>query len=176
MPTIRRVLGGSESRSSEISTDQIGIVYAMIALRPAGSCSTPNSTRPFQSPMLKSASTNTLPQSARGTLVDSPERRATARRPSAANGSVIVRNVSGGISDTPIFSTGQLQPQISVSTATGRSDDALIDDVTDGLPALIVALRVAAAALRRTCSGAMRGPGSPSRRAGCGPGTRGAWR
>src|SRR4029453_14823254 len=119
---------------------------------------------------------NTLPQSRRGTLVDSAERRATARRPSAANGSVIVRNVSGGISDTPIFSTGQLQPQISVSTATGRSDDALIDDVTDGLPALIGALRVAAAALRRTCSGAMRGPGSPSRRAGCGPGTRGAWR
>ena len=36
--------------------------------------------------------------------------------PSAANGSVIERNVSGAISVTPIFSTGQLQPQTSVST------------------------------------------------------------
>src|SRR5262245_5925182 len=141
-----------------MSTDQIGIVYAMIALRPAGSCSRPNRTRPFQSPILNKARTNTFPQSARGTLIDWPERRAMQRRPSAANGSVIVRNVSGGISDTPSFSTGQLHPQISVSTATGHSDDALIVVAADRLPALIVPLRGAAAALRRICSGAVRGP------------------
>src|SRR5262245_52272532 len=106
--------------------------------------------------MLNKARTNTFPQSARGTLIDSQESRATERRPRAASGSVIVRNVSGGISDTPSFSTGQLHPQISVNTATGHSDDARTAVAADGLADLIVELRDAAAALRRICSGATR--------------------
>ena len=53
----------------------------------------------------------------------SRRRRASRRRagPSAANGSVSARNVSGASSATPIFSTGQLQPQTSVRTTTGTS-------------------------------------------------------
>ena len=39
--------------------------------------------------------------------------------PTAANGSVSARKVSGGSSVTPSLSTGQLQPQISASTAIG---------------------------------------------------------
>ena len=52
--------------------------------------------------------------------IESPESFETASMPSAANGSVSARNVSGASSVTPIFSTGQLQPQTSVSTANGR--------------------------------------------------------
>src|SRR5665213_2517121 len=44
--------------------------------------------------------------------------------PSAASGSVIERKVSGAISATPIFSTGQLQPQTSASTTMGANPRA----------------------------------------------------
>ena len=69
--------------------------------------------------MLKNASTATFGHHARGIAIDSPDARAIARRPAAANGSVSVRNVSGGISVTPSFRTGQLQPQISARIAIG---------------------------------------------------------
>jgi hypothetical protein len=49
----------------------------------------------------------------------SPLTRATSSIPSAANGSVNARKVSGGSSVTPIFRTGQLQPHTSVRMAIG---------------------------------------------------------
>ena len=60
-PTTLRRDSGSCSSTSEISTLQTGIVNARIALRPAGSCCTPNNRSPFQPVMLKSASRATLP-------------------------------------------------------------------------------------------------------------------
>src|SRR5206468_55191 len=75
---------------------------------------------PFQHAMLKSASNATLTHSARGTRIELPERRATRSKPSAAKGSVSARKVRGSISVTPILRIGQLHPQISVSTPTGK--------------------------------------------------------
>ena len=107
--------------TAAIIVAQIGIVYARIALRPAGSCCTPNSTSPFQAAMLKNASTPTCHHSARGTRMESPDSDATSSMPMAASGSVSPRNVSGASSVTPIFSMGQLHPQTSVSTVIGRT-------------------------------------------------------
>src|SRR6266700_2736992 len=81
---------------------------------------------PFQPAMLKNASNATLPHSARGIRIELPDQREIASMPSAAKGSVNARKVSGAISVTPIFRIGQLQPQISVSTATGKSVAAVI--------------------------------------------------
>ena len=65
-PTSLRRDSGSCSTTAAIIVAQIGIVYARIALRPAGSCCTPNSTSPFQPAMLKNASdTEARPQRAR---------------------------------------------------------------------------------------------------------------
>ena len=76
--------------------------------------------------MLKKASTSTLPQRRRGTRTEPPESFDTASMPSAENGSVSARKVSGAYSATPSFSTGQLQPQTSVSTSTGISAAAVM--------------------------------------------------
>ncbi len=46
---------------------------------------------------------------------------ATSSMPSAANGSVIARKVSGASSVTPSFSTGQLHPHTSVRIAMGTN-------------------------------------------------------
>src|SRR5689334_19009827 len=100
---------------------------------------------PFQHAMLKSASAATLPQSARGMRTELPDQCATASMPTAANGSVSARKVSGAISVTPILRIGQLQPQISVRTATGRSAAAVIGD------AAVAALLFPRAALTRAC-------------------------
>ena len=99
----------------------IGIVYARIALRPAGSCCTPNSRNPFQPVMLKNDSPQTFAKQARGMRIDSPCAWANASMPSAASGSVMQRNVSGASSSTPIFRTGQLQPQTSASSRTSNA-------------------------------------------------------
>src|SRR3982751_1702492 len=96
-----------------------------MALRPAGICWTPKSTKPFQKPMLKSASTKSLGQSPRGIAIDSPDRRETMSMPTAASGSVKARNVSGAISVTPILRIGQLQPHTSVSTRIGQAERAI---------------------------------------------------
>src|SRR5258708_6634928 len=97
----------------------------MIALRPDGSSRTPNSTKPVHPAMLRNASVATRPHHARGMRIDSPLHRVMANMPNAAKGSVIVRNVSGAISVTPIFSTGQLPPHTSVSTRMGSSACAI---------------------------------------------------
>ena len=60
--------------------------------------------------------------------IESPDRRANASMQIAANGSVSARNVSGASSDTPIFSTGQLQPQMSASTRIGSAARAPVTD------------------------------------------------
>ena len=126
MPATFRFDSGSCSSASANITLQIGIVKARIAVRPAGSCCRPNSTSPFQPVMLNKASTITLPQRCRGTRIGPPESPEIASMPSAENGSVSARNVSGAISDTPSFSTGQLQPQTSVSTSSGISAAAVM--------------------------------------------------
>jgi hypothetical protein len=88
--------------------------------------------------------------------------------PTAANGSVIARNVSGAISATPIFSTGQLHPQMTVRMAIGY------ERVRERMLARHHA-RVSAMS-RRTSTGAARGacvtqasrrmrPGNSGRRA-----------
>ena len=51
----------------------------------------------------------------------------TGLRTAAANGSVIARNVSGAISCTPILSTGQLHPQMTIRMAMGATACALLD-------------------------------------------------
>ena len=71
-----------------MSVDHIGIVYAMMALRPAGSCCKPKSTKPFHPAMLKNARTARRPHHPCGTLSESPLYFATSIMPSAANGSV----------------------------------------------------------------------------------------
>src|SRR5437899_5692012 len=75
---------------------------------------------PFQPAMLNSASSATLPHSARGIRIELPDQREIASMPSAAKGSVNERKVSGAISVTPIFRIGQLKPHISVNTPTGK--------------------------------------------------------
>ena len=120
-PTTLRRLSGSCSIAMAMSVAQIGIVYAMIALRPAGSCWTPNSTNPFQPAMLKKARMAMRPHHSRGTRMSRPLTRATSSMPNAAKGSVSPRNVSGASSVTPSFSTGQLQPQTNVRMAIGTN-------------------------------------------------------
>jgi hypothetical protein len=107
--------------------------------------------------------------------IDWPESFANPSNPSAANGSVSARNVSGAISVTPSFNIGQLQPHTSASTATGTSFAAVMCGVADtsardgfftrsryvqaGSRSRVGFIRVpAAAALRRTCSDAARAP------------------
>ena len=80
-PTILRLLSGSCSTNIAMSVAQIGIVYAMIALRPAGSCCTPNSTKPFQPAMLKNARTATRSHHSRGMRIASRLARATSSMP-----------------------------------------------------------------------------------------------
>ena len=62
---------------------------------------------------------------AREMRTDSPEKRETSSMPTAANGSVTARNVSGASSVTPIFRIGQLQPQTSVRTRIGNAARAI---------------------------------------------------
>src|SRR6266542_3285570 len=123
-PTSLRPDSGSCNSQSEKSTLQIGIVKARIADRPAGICWTPNSISPFQPAILNKASAATLLHSARGMRVESPDSFETSSNPSAANGSVVARKVSGASSVTPSLSTGQLQPQTSVRMATSNRLDA----------------------------------------------------
>ena len=52
----------------------------------------------------------------------SPESRATSEQAEAGERQREARNVSGAISVTPSFRTGQLQPQTSARTATGSSE------------------------------------------------------
>ena len=156
MPASLRFDRGSCSRASEKSTLHTGIVKARIALRPAGSCWTPNSSSPFQPAMLNSASRATLTHSGRGMRIEAPDIAATASKPSPAKGSVKARNVSGAISLTPIFSTGQLQPQTRASTATGNSAAAVMCGVGDASARVNPAPLATAA--RRICSGAARAP------------------
>src|SRR6185436_891631 len=123
-PMILRVDNGSCSNAMPNSTVQTGIVYARIADRPAGICWTPKRISPFHAAMLNSASARTLPQCSRGIRIESPDSRAASNKPSAANGSVAPRKVSGASSVTPSFSTGQLHPQTKVNTATRKSPEA----------------------------------------------------
>jgi hypothetical protein len=96
-----------------------------MTLRPAGICCTPNSAKPFHPAMFSAASTPTRPHHSRGMRMLSPLRNATSSMPIAAKGSVTLRNVSGSSSFTPIFNTGQLQPQTSVRIAMGRNARAM---------------------------------------------------
>src|SRR6266702_2125766 len=96
----------------------------MIAERPAGICCTPNTISMFQAVMLNKASAATRPHHALGIRTESPESFAISSNPSAANGSVDARNVSGASAVTPTFNTGQLQPQASVRMATSSRLDA----------------------------------------------------
>ena len=157
-PTILRVDSGSSSTNAPIAVAQIGIVYARMALRPAAICWTPNSRRPFQPAMLKNASVDTRSHHARGTHTPSPAGCATAKRPSAANGSVNARNVSGGSSLTPILRIGQLRPQTIARTPTGSAARHL-DRAGEAGP--FIREWPVAASSRRTSRAQGRAGGSP---------------
>ena len=129
------------------------------------------------------------PPARAGRASQSPDKCATASRPSAANGSVIARNVSGASSVTPIFSTASCSPR---PASARRRDSAArsVDRRVRRRCAHVIGWRRGAGAeiaqrlvrsrpcrrLRRTCSGAARAPASPTRRAGCGPGNSGSLR
>jgi hypothetical protein len=83
--------------------------------------------------MLKKASTPTRVHHSRGMRTASPATRATTSIPSAANGSVTARKVSGASSSTPIFRIGQLKPHTSISTTTmGRAARVVGGDAVCG--------------------------------------------
>ena len=93
--------------------------------------------------------------------IDSRLQRVATNIPSAANGSVSARNVSGAISVTPTLSTGQLQPQMKVSNRIGTSACA-IGCAASRAVSRLTCFPSEPAALRRTWTGAARGLRDPA--------------
>ena len=188
-PTIlrarQRLVQHERARTARV---QIGIVYARIAdaagghllhaeqdqAVPAGDVEERERQRP-------------CPRARAGCGSNRPTGATPAASPSAANGSVDARNVSGASSVTPIFSTGQLHPQTSVRMPTEQQGSmpaahAGVRDAPRSSHARPSKRRSWAGRVSQVRAGGSpylrlvqrSAPASPIRRAGCGPETRAA--